>query len=111
MTRARYLRSTLEGRCFHRFSPSTGSLETTDAGETVCALGLAAGCDKLAVATARGIALWNHENRSLAMIADEPDGGWPAGSRLNDAAVDSQGNFWVGSRPAPLLSATSPPEN
>jgi sugar lactone lactonase YvrE len=48
------------------------------------------------MATTRGVALWNWPDRSLAVIVADPEEGRPK-SRLNDAAVDRQGNFWVGS--------------
>lgn len=86
----------IEGRCFHRFCPVTAKVETFDTGITVSALGRVAGSDKLIMATTRGVALWNWSDRSLAVTVADPEEGRP-GSRLNDGAVDRQGNFWVGS--------------
>jgi len=86
----------IEGHCFYRFCPVTALVETFDTGITVSALGRVAGSDKLIMATTRGVALWNWPDRSLAVIVADPEEGRPK-SRLNDAAVDRQGNFWVGS--------------
>ena len=71
-------------------------METIDTGIPVCGLGLVIDSTKLIMATTRGFALWNWPDRSLKTISPNPEQGRP-GSRLNDAAVDRQGNFWVGS--------------
>ena len=86
----------IEAGCLHRFCPATGQVETFDTGITVSALGRVAGSDKLITATTRGVALWNWPDNSLAVIVADPENG-RLGSRFNDAAVDRQGNFWVGS--------------
>jgi sugar lactone lactonase YvrE len=86
----------IEGYCFHRFFPATAKLETIDTGISICALGLVEDSAKLLMATAHGIAFWNWLSRSVSpVISDfEPE---RHESRLNDGAVDRQGNFWVGS--------------
>jgi sugar lactone lactonase YvrE len=86
----------IEGRSLHQFCPATQQVTTLDPGVTVCALGRVAGSAKLIMATTLGFGLWNWLDRSLAVIAADPEQGRPA-SRLNDAAVDRQGNFWAGS--------------
>ena len=85
----------IERRCFYSFRPMTGQVETFDAGVPVYAIGIVAGSDKLVMATSQGFALWNSPDGPLEVIAD-PEEGRPA-ARLNDAAVDRQGNFWAGS--------------
>jgi sugar lactone lactonase YvrE len=86
----------IEARCFHRFCLVTAQVEKFDTAITVSALGRVAGSDKLIMATTRGVAFWNWPDRSLTVLVADPEEGRP-GSRLNDAAVDRQGNFWVGS--------------
>jgi sugar lactone lactonase YvrE len=85
----------IERRCFYSFRPVTGQVETFDAGVPVYAIGLVAGSGKLVMATGWGFALWNPPAGPLEVIAN-PEDGRPA-ARLNDAAVDRQGNFWAGS--------------
>lgn len=92
-----------EGHCFHCMCPATGELRMFDAGVPVYAIGLVAGSDKLVMATSRGFALWNSPAGPLEVIAD-PEVGRPA-ARLNDAAVDRQGNFWAGSMGPDFASA------
>jgi sugar lactone lactonase YvrE len=94
----------IEGHCFHCFCPLTAQVETIDIGIPVCALGLAVDSAKLVVATARGVAMWNWPDRSLEVISPNPEQERPD-SRFNDAAVDRQGNFWVGSLGPGLESA------
>jgi sugar lactone lactonase YvrE len=86
----------IEEHCFHSMCPAAAvAVRKFDVGVPVYSLGLVAGSDKLVMATSRGFALWNSPDGSLEAIAD-PEEGRPAG-RLNDAAVDRQGNFWAGS--------------
>ncbi len=94
----------IEGNCFHRFFPATVQVETIDTGIPVCALGLVVDSAKLILAAAQGIAMWNWPDRSLDAISPNPEQGRPD-SRFNDAAVDRQGNFWVGSLGPGLESA------
>lgn len=93
----------IERHCFHCMCPVTGELRMFDAEVPVYAMGLVAGSDKLVMATSRGFALWNSPAGPLEVIAD-PEVGRPA-ARLNDAAVDRQGNFWAGSMGPGFTSA------
>ena len=77
------------------FSPSTGAQNRIEMEVAVCALGLVAGSTDLVLATARGFAVWRRRSGLIEWIQD-PEPGRP-GARLNDGAVDRQGNFWAGS--------------
>jgi sugar lactone lactonase YvrE len=83
-------------RCqLREFSPSTGAQTNIEMEVAVCALGLVAGSNDLVIATARGFAIWRRLSGVIDWIQD-PESGRP-GARLNDGAVDPQGNFRAGS--------------
>lgn len=86
----------IDGRCFHRFFPAIAKLETIDTGISICALGLVEDSAKLLLATAHGIAFWIWPNQSITPVISDPE---PQrhDARINDGAVDRQGNFWFGS--------------
>lgn len=85
----------IDRRLLLEFSPATGAQTSIEMEVAVCALGLVAGSTDLVIATAKGFAIWRRRLDVIDWIRD-PEPGRP-GARLNDGAVDPQGNFWAGS--------------
>jgi sugar lactone lactonase YvrE len=76
-----------------RFSPQTRHLDVFETGEPVMALGIRKAGGFIA-ATGKGIARWDAEHKTFEPLCNPLAG--QSSCRLNDAATDSQGRFWVG---------------
>ena len=76
-----------------RFSPSTRRLDVFGIGMPVMALGIRKAGGFIA-ATSTGIATWDTESKTFEPLCDPLAG--REGFRFNDAAVDFEGRFWVG---------------
>lgn len=94
----------IERSRFYCFCPATAYAETVATSIPIYALGLVEDPAKLIMATARGLDFWYLHQRSLEAISSNPEPG-RLESRFNDAAVDRQGNLWVGSLGPGLESA------
>ena len=76
-----------------QFSPQKRRLEVFETGIPVMALAIRKAGGWIA-ATSKGICTWDTQRKEFAPFCD-PLGARPS-IRLNDAAVDSKGRFWVG---------------
>jgi sugar lactone lactonase YvrE len=85
----------ITGDRFHRLRPATGDHEVFDVGVLVSAVGLR-DSGGLILATGEGIAFWDPDTQALMHTIASPEASKPD-ARFNDAAVDRQGRFWVGS--------------
>jgi sugar lactone lactonase YvrE len=72
----------------------SGSIEQWTFDATVSALALTTTPGRLLVAVGQRLLLWNVESGERVLFAQVEDAA--SGNRLNDGAVDPEGNFWVG---------------
>ncbi len=84
----------IKNNSFSRFDPSSDKQEVFQVDQSIGVLALRAS-GGLVMATRKGFALWNEQQRELKYIA-QPYGNNPE-LRFNDGAVDARGRFWAGS--------------
>jgi L-arabinonolactonase len=83
----------IQGRQLHTYNWSDAAMQVLDTPERVGSFGLIAGSERLIVAFASGIALYDAHDRTVQWLA-RPDA--VAGIRFNDGRVDRHGRFWSG---------------
>jgi sugar lactone lactonase YvrE len=83
----------IEGKAYHRYTPSTGMHERIEVGVMLGVLRFRAS-GGLVMATCRGIQFWDPASRQLTPLVNPEDG--KPDARFNDGAVDPQGRFWAG---------------
>jgi sugar lactone lactonase YvrE len=84
----------IQGRQLYRYDWARGTRQILDTPERVGSFGLVAGSEKLITAFARGIAMYDAYERSVAWLA-RPETLAPD-VRFNDGRVDRRGRFWSG---------------
>jgi L-arabinonolactonase len=83
----------IQGRQLHTYDWSDAAMQVLDTPERVGSFGLVAGSERLIVAFASGIALYDAHDRTVQWLA-RPEA--IAGIRFNDGRVDRRGRFWSG---------------
>jgi sugar lactone lactonase YvrE len=84
----------IQGRLLHRYDWTQGTMQILDTQERVGSFGLVEASERLIVAFASGIALYDVHQQSVAWLA-LPEALDP-GIRFNDGRVDRCGRFWSG---------------
>jgi sugar lactone lactonase YvrE len=94
----------IQGRQLHTYDWSDAAMQVLDTPERVGSFGLIAGTERLIVAFASGIALYDAHDRTVQWLA-RPDA--VAGIRFNDGRVDRRGRFWSGTMVEDARSSAS----
>lgn len=93
----------ISGEKLHRFDPATGTASRIDMPYLISALALRQD-GELLIATARGLGHLNASTGAIDILHDpEPE---ISGNRLNDMAVDQDGQLWLGTMSEGAKGAT-----
>jgi sugar lactone lactonase YvrE len=93
-TRDRLYWTDINGMRVYRLDINSGKIEHWEFDATVSALALTTTPDRLLVAEGLRLLLWDVASDERVLFAQVEDA--EVGNRLNDGAVDPDGNFWVG---------------
>jgi L-arabinonolactonase len=92
----------IQGKCLHRCDWGQGAIQLLDTPDRVGSFGLISNSDKLIVAFAGGIAIYDPFAKTVEPLAGSPS--IAPGLRFNDGRVDRQGRFWAGT----MVEGTQP---
>lgn len=83
----------IEGGCFYRYFPKTGTRETFQLGQPIGCLAFRAS-GGLVLALRDGLGFWDLESQIFKLVQNPEEGRQNA--RFNDGRVDRKGRFWTG---------------